>query len=126
MFKEIEKVEAVANVTVLYGMCGVNILQNFRSIDVPEERFYVLQHKDYSLKNIAKDILQWNKGGCGWLQVAYITGEKVSKEQQKKQERVYNTLAKRFPVVFESEKRKNLNSGNMFWFVIYDMTKEVK
>ena len=124
MFKTPEAVEAAARPYILAGFCGVNILQQFNTIDNPDQLYTLKNLSGAGLKNLKTDKLNWGHGGCGWLAVGYIKNS--SNVETKASERVYGILEKRFPIVFESEWRLNKNTNNQFKFVIYDMTKEYK
>lgn len=108
------------------GHCGVNLLSGFKDPENIRDKVYCDSPSVYSLKKITTDTLNSAVGkGCQWLQVGYIENKKDS-IQTNKSKKVYDILKNRFPIVFESEKRLNTNSNNVFWFVIYDMSKEYK
>jgi len=59
-----------------------------------------------------KDNVSKNSGGCGWLSAAFIdTGECKA---------VYQKLRNWYPIVYQSPIRFNTNSGNNFFFCIFD------
>ena len=108
------------------GHCGVNMLSGFKDPENATDEVYCACPIYYGLKRIETDILKSTVGeGCQWLQVGYIEN-KHSPIETDKSKKVYDILKKRFPIVFESEKRLNKNSANIFWFVIYDLSKEYK
>ena len=57
-------------------------------------------------------------GGAGWELVAFIENDKCSM--------AYKTLKKRWPIVYQSPVRRNINSGNNFFFCIYDTSDNEK
>ena len=92
-----------ARTDAVTGTCGIGV-------------FYELSNSSsWRDVNIAKAT---HEGGAGWLVVGYIDTD-ICKE-------AYEILKKRFPIVFESPKRKNVNSGNEFFFVIYDTDGVIK
>jgi hypothetical protein len=60
-----------------------------------------------------------NPGGAGYLVVHFIVKDEKCDE-------AYKILKKRFPIVFESEKRENVNSGNKVYFCVYDTKGKCK
>jgi hypothetical protein len=100
------------------GHCGITLLQKY-----DKQYSYLLSgyHKD-----IKKDALNWaTKNGAGWLQASFVV-DKYDTDKTKLNKEVYDILKSRYPIVFESEKRMNENSGNLFWFCIYDTSKPLK
>ena len=91
-----------ARLDTVSGACGIGVFDDFSR----------LTGWGY---DIAKST---HEGGAGWLVVGYIDTD-ICKE-------AYEILKKRFPIVFESPKRKNVNSGNEFFFVIYDTDGVIK
>jgi hypothetical protein len=84
----------------LTGTCGVGVLYDFCS------------YARWS--NLAADDVV-PPGGAGYVVVGYIKNEIC--------DTVYETLKKRWKIVFESEERVNRNSGNLFYFCVYDVTE---
>ena len=58
-----------------------------------------------------------NNGGCGWCIAGFINTP-VCRD-------AYEILAEKYKIVFQSPIRMNWNSGNNFFFVMYD-TKRAK
>lgn len=56
-------------------------------------------------------------GGAGWHFVMYVVGIKPHAK-------FYDLAAKRWPIIYQSEIRYNLNSGNDVFFCIYDTSKD--
>lgn len=93
-------VNAHAN-TTLGGTCGVGLFAQFQNQLYPNSA--------YSLDKLAP------RGGAGW-QVAGFVNTHVCKE-------AYAILKKRYKIVMQSPKRQNYNSGNSFFFCVYDTRK---
>jgi hypothetical protein len=55
---------------------------------------------------------------AGWCLVSFIDVERCQK--------MYKKLTSEYKLVFQSEVRKNTNTGNQFFFIILDTTKKVK
>lgn len=80
---------------VIPGACGVANLFNYASYYESE--------------------ISWLKpqGGAGWVFASFVVGNKTS-------EMAYAEMYARWPVVYKSPVRLNKNSGNEFYFVIFD------
>ncbi len=86
----------------LQGTCGVGLLAGFQTAwsDRPDER---------RMDRVVP------RGGAGW-QVAGFVNTNVCKD-------AYETLKKRYKIVMQTRTRRNNNSGNRFFFCIYDSRK---
>lgn len=88
-----------ADSSTIEGACGVGTWYNFSNewgIDVTKRA---------------------SRGGAGWHFVMYVVGQKSS-------EKFYKYAASRWPIIYESEIRLNVNSNNEVFFVIYDISKD--
>ena len=83
----------------IFGSCGVGTFTEFSSCLQYGRRLDAVE----------------TEGGCGFLLAGFIDTS-ICRQ-------AYEILAKRFKVVYQSPVRRNTNSGNRFFFVIYD-TKE--
>jgi hypothetical protein len=93
-------VSVFAESCTLPGGCGVGVYAYFQdSPDSWEEKM------DISLAP--------HSGGAGYLITHFVVGDKLCDE-------AYKILKDRFPIVFESDKRKNKNSDNKVYFCVYD------
>lgn len=81
------------DVTAINGMCGVNVHRNF-------------SHYNYTYDELPE------LGGADLACAAFIPSETCRQ--------AYEELAKKFNIVYQSSVRKNRNSGNKFFFVVYD------
>lgn len=88
----------VASSAVPYGTCGLGLFYNFFKTDDLSW--------DTPLKRKA------NQGGAGYAVAGFIDTPECKE--------AYEILAKRFKIVYQSEVRENSNSGNDFFFVVYD------
>lgn len=79
------------------GTCGVGYAYHFE--------------KDSTSWN--SNILKGTPGGCGWLMAGFITRNKECKE-------AFKLLSSKYKLVYRSSTRKNVNSGNFFYFCIFD------
>jgi len=52
-------------------------------------------------------------GGIGLVCAGFIDGDEKS-------DKVFKEMEKRGPLLFKSPVRKNINSGNMFYFAVFD------
>lgn len=94
--------------------CGMGILGNFRDCESEEDTHgYARGSKKDNFEEACQGL---TSRGTGYVQVAFIPNS-VCEEVEKR-------LDKRWKVVFASEKRTNKNSGNTFWFKIYDYTQK--
>lgn len=81
------------------GACGVGVASCFTT------------YQGYN-----SEITKGTQGGCGWLTAGFVVDCPVSEE-------AFDLLANKYNVVFVSEERKNKNSGNMFYFAVFDCSE---
>lgn len=84
---------------VVAGACGIGVVSEFDYDD------------DGRWSN--DNLLKGTKGGTGYLCAGFIKDDLICDE-------VFTQLSKKYKVVFVSECRKNVNSGNMFYFAVFD------
>jgi hypothetical protein len=94
---------------ILPQTCGVGELGYFRD----EKEIGVVYGE--SLSNLKP------MGGAGWA-IASFTSQKAMKETYEAAEA---ELRARWPVVYESPKRRNTRTGRTFWFCIFDTRGKV-
>lgn len=98
------------------NMCGVVCLKNF-SIKRCQYASPSLVEKDMFKKHRQErgaDIrANLNNTGAQYFEAGFINDE-LSTE-------MFDQLTNLFPLVFLSEKRKNINSGNEFYFAVFDI-----
>ena len=87
--------------TEYYGACGLTLFYDFT---------YERTWNNHSIKEIPG-------GAAGHAIAAFINTAACR--------RAYKEFAERFPIVFQSEVRQNTNSGNQFFFCVYDTTVEL-
>ena len=75
----------------------------------------LFQYRSYFEDEISTIMPQ---GGAGWVFASFVVGCKDSDE-------AYADMYARWPVVYKSPVRKNKNSGNEFYFVIFDCINDV-
>jgi len=81
------------------GACGMGVLSGFSS----PTKWYP-----------GKEISDATTGsGTGMFCAGFVTGNEVC-------DTMYKELSAKFPVLWKSEERLNRNSGNMFYFVVFD------
>lgn len=86
-----------AEVCTIDGACGVTNVSDFG--------------KRYS--ELVSNKTNFLKGGTGYIFSAFVVGEEKSDE-------IYRLLKSKYDLVFQSETRLNINSGNLFYFCIFD------
>lgn len=84
---------------IIIGTCGVSVLYDF-------ERF------DYLGNPVSRELSKDEAGGAGWILTGFIDTTDCHM--------MYNTLCKKFKLVYQSPVRENRNSGNDFFFCIWD------
>lgn len=85
---------------ILPGGCGVGVPAYFQNC------------QDYWCEKV--DIARApHSGGAGYMIAHFVVGDSLCDE-------AYQILKDRFPIVFESKKRKNINSDNRVYFCVYD------
>lgn len=91
--------------------CGLGVLGNFH-IDQNEREL-----SDKELERYREHYFQRaEQRGAGFVMVAYIDSDLCRTMEELVQKRGWKEI-------FRSEKRYNRNSGNEFWFVVYDTIK---
>lgn len=88
----------LADFEVPSGTCGVG---------------YVFNFEEYDTTGWSIDILKGTQGGCGWLMAGFVTRNKKCRE-------AFKLLSSKYKLVYRSPTRKNVNSGNFFYFCIFD------
>lgn len=82
------------------GACGVGVVYDFRLIN--EEYFHG-----------KGNLTLFNKGGANWLTAGFILGNETS-------DIAFKELSDKYKLVFKTSVRKNKNSGNRFYFCVFD------
>ena len=95
---------AVTSSTALNGTCGVGLFSGFYNYHDPLPRL------------LPENVL--GHGGAGWQVAGFIPTEACHE--------VYDKFKERFQIVMQSPTRHNRNSGNRFFFVVYDTRKPRK
>jgi len=108
--------EVYANKNTVEGSCGLGIFYNF------EERTSYRYDSEY-YNTISK---LYNEGGCGFLIASFITECFKTDEEEKIKtcKKAYDQLKNKYSIIFQSEPRYNVNSGNTFFFCVYDTGDE--
>ena len=83
------------------GACGVGVVSEFT---------HEGPHNNWSYR---KEITVGTVGGCGYLCAGFIKGDKICDD-------AFALLSGKYNVVYVSELRKNVNSKNEFYFVVFD------
>lgn len=92
------------------GACGICHIQDFNTED------------DFDLEELTEC---GRCGGAGFAIASFIeTTSEYHRAQAENSQQAYEILKKKYKVVYESPKRLNNNTGNMFWFCVYDTTKK--
>lgn len=89
----------------IVGSCGISTLYDFQDDD------------DFWAPPMG--CLPNNKnmdGGCGWILIGFINTKLMRK--------VYQEACKKYTLVYQSPVRRNRNSGNQFFFCIFDARKQ--
>lgn len=92
------------------GGCGITVLSDFRNKGMSD--WYVPRYSEKTFNDFRP------AGGAGWVLVPFINTPECRKMRE--------LCDARWPIVYESRKRVNRNSGNKFWFVIYDASNKGK
>lgn len=90
--------------TTLNGTCGVGLFSGFYN------------HHDPLTRLLPENVLGY--GGAGWQVAGFIPNKECHE--------VYDKFKERFQIVMQSPTRHNRNSGNRFFFVVYDTKKPRK
>lgn len=92
------------------GACGVGNAYGFSTLNCTQYgKNTAEQYKKYSTKEWVKN---YNTGGCGFLSAAFIDTTECKK--------MFQFLRDNFPILYQSPIRFNVNSGNNFFFCIFD------
>lgn len=83
------------------GACGVGVVYDF-TFDTPSSSW-----------SYSEEITKGTKGGCGYLTAGFIHNDKLCDD-------AFAQLSEKYKVVFVSDLRKNVNSGNHFYFAVFD------
>lgn len=103
------------SITNQVGACGVANLYSFETVNlntVPEPSC------KYYLEEFTKEKLHTLSGGCGFLSVGFIDTPLCAK--------MYKDLKEKFPILYQSPIRFNNNSGNNFFFAVFDTGEKKK
>jgi len=108
---------AVGDITRVTGSCGIGVIYSHR---IMEPKHWLGQNmhpgsivramKHYS--DTMNSLNSANAGGCGFLLAAFIDTPECKA--------MYKFLKERHPILYKSDVRVNLNSGNRFFFCIFD------
>lgn len=98
------------------GACGIGNLHSFKRYDL--SKMVALEAKNYKeyYSDQSKKIHEMS-GGCGFMSAAFIDTPECKE--------MYKLLKDKFPILYTSEIRFNTNSGNNFFFCIYDTGEKV-
>lgn len=85
--------------TTVCGACGVGVFYEF----------------EYNSDRWSGDPIEnlRTRGGCGWTVAGFIKGDRLC-------DRMYKALSKRWKILYESPVKLNINSGNEFYFVVFE------
>lgn len=91
------------------GACGIGNMYDFKRIDLSTFQRSDAGHYEryYTKENTSK-----HAGGCGFLSVAFIDDDMCRD--------MYRQLKEWYPILYQSPIRFNVNSGNNFFFCIFD------
>ncbi len=87
---------------IVSGACGIGVLYEFAS-------------DFYHYGNPVKDVV--NPGGTGYICAGFVHGNELS-------DKVFAEMEKRGPCVFKTDVRENVNSGNEFYFAVFDWAQD--
>lgn len=85
----------------VHGACGVGVVWDFSN---------ALHNKWH------RTVTEMTKGGCGWICAGFIEGDKVCDE-------AFLQMSNKFKLMYRTPTRKNINSGNEFYFAIFDASE---
>lgn len=89
----------------LVGGCGVTVFSDFSNED------------HWGEKNMVVDDIDKDEIGAGWG-IACFIDEDACRE-------AYNDIASKYNIIFQSPVRTNRNTGNPFFFIIFDLYNEL-
>lgn len=93
------------------GQCGIGSVKLFRDVESDKVPLYV-EHHSYSPVDDSRYTKFYHRGGTGLFGTGFVDTNTCKK--------VYEALNKRFKMVLITPVRKNLNSGNMFFYAMWD------
>lgn len=100
-----------------YGMCGTMVLKNFHESDIATSPNYRLVEKDMFKK---WKTYTGSNTGADYFEAGFVEDPKQP-DLTKLSTKMFDELSTLFPVVFISEKRLNVNSGNKYYSAIFDI-----
>jgi len=86
-----------AEFDTISGACGVGVAHQFED------------ESDWS----SYDITKGTSGGAGWLSAGFVVGNEMCDE-------AFALLSAKYKLVYQTPPRINKNSGNVFYFAIFD------
>jgi len=86
------------------GACGVGSVFEFT---------YQGTYNNWGREYHKTSITKGTKGGCGYLCAGFIEGYELCDD-------AFAQLSEKYNVVYISDVRKNVNSGNDFYFAVFD------
>ena len=89
----------------LTGGCGVGLMYSFT-------KDKILYSDQINIKNHDFEDYDSAVGGCGWQIACFIDTKECAQ--------MYKEIKERFPIVYQSPIRHNVNSDNNFFFVVFD------
>jgi hypothetical protein len=92
----------------LSGACGIGLFADFEKVELRKNSWY----KPTPLKD------EKNHGGSGWAISGFIDNEDCRE--------AYDTLKEKYGILYQSPVRMNANSGNEFFFCLYDSTPKAR
>ena len=104
MKKKEEKLILSASFETVPGACGMGVAYTF-------EEFSKLPYYREPFEN------GYNSGGTGFICAGFREGKELD-------DKVFALMEKRGPCVFRTETRVNKNSGNKFYFAIFDWSND--
>jgi hypothetical protein len=91
----------IGELETLVGACGVGILYEYAIDDDDDGVFGEVEPREFA-----------EAGGAGWTCAGFIEADYCKD--------TWNYLTKRFKLVYKTPIRKNKNSGNDFFFAVFD------
>jgi len=85
------------------GACGVGVISCFEETN-GKMTYWV---------ETPKSATACNKGGAGWICAGFVENDELS-------ERVFQQMFNKYKLVFKTPTRLNKNSGNPFYFAVFD------
>lgn len=87
------------------GGCGVTIFSDFGEYDPWHEK-----------KEVSDDI-DFEDSGAGWGIAAFVDNTSCKE--------AYEEICSKYPIIFQSPVRRNQNSENQFFFIVFDLYNEL-